>query len=93
MNTGKPGMDKWSFEVELEIKDINHLIANSRDPNQFRSVIRRFLQNAASLTNLMDACIHEVDLKKNHYAQELEKQTRKEQQMLAEHKQDLRFAF
>lgn len=55
--TTKPGMDSWSYEVELEIKDIKHLIAFSGDPQQFRSLIRRFLQNAASLTNLMDHCI------------------------------------
>ena len=54
------GAQTWSHEVELEIKDINFLVGFSKDPLQFKSLIRRFLQNAAALTNLMTASIEEI---------------------------------
>ena len=46
--------DQFSYEVELEVSKIDWLLQFVNDEQRFRSVVRRFLQNAASLTRLMD---------------------------------------
>ena len=43
----------FNYEVELEISDIKHLIAHAGNQQAFNSLVRRFLQNAASLTHLL----------------------------------------
>lgn len=46
-------VDKFSYEVELEVSKVDYLIGFARNEINFRSLIRRFLQNAASLTHLL----------------------------------------
>jgi hypothetical protein len=51
---GKTGpVDQFGYEVELEVSKVDYLIGFARDEKNFRSLIRRFLQNAASLTHLL----------------------------------------
>lgn len=42
-----------NYEVELEINDVSFFVQNLGDETAFRSIVRRFLQNAASLTHLL----------------------------------------
>ena len=49
-NKGKSELD---YEVELEICDVNYLMGYVGDEIAFRSIIRRFLQNAAMLTKFL----------------------------------------
>lgn len=52
--------DNLSYEVELEIADINFLIANMHDEKGFRSIVRRFLQNSFALTHMLAYCREQV---------------------------------
>ena len=54
MTTGNNSAQRdFSYEVECEISKIDHLIQFANDEIAFRSIIRRFLQNVASLTHLL----------------------------------------
>ena len=43
-----------SFEVEVEIADMNHLTENMKDFGIFNKLIRRYLQNLAALTKIIE---------------------------------------
>ena len=49
------------YEVELEISDMHHLLQNQNQPELFKGIIRRFLQNVFSLANLMIIASKEID--------------------------------
>ena len=83
----------YTYEIEIEIIDIEFLIGFSQDPYKFKSLIKRFLQNTASITNLMFACYHElVNLKDQKYQLQLQQQEY-EAKLLAEHEKKLTTAF
>ena len=45
--------DRWSYEVECEVSNVEHLIELAGDEIAFRSAIQMYLQNVASLTHLL----------------------------------------
>ena len=52
--------DHLSYEVELEISKVDYLLQFANDEFRFRSIIRRFLQNSASLTHLLASSKHKA---------------------------------
>ena len=49
------GGGELSYEVELEVEDIDWLVRQAKDSNHFlfQSAIRRYIQNAASLSHVL----------------------------------------
>lgn len=50
------------YEVEIEISDMQHLVANIDNPGNFQSIIRRYLQNVFGFTKMMMDCGNEIIL-------------------------------
>lgn len=42
-----------SFEIEVEVNDLNHFISNLGNFINFNRIIRRYLQNVASVQHLV----------------------------------------
>ena len=45
--------NSFSYEVELEVSDVRSFILHANDEKSFRSLVRCYLENAASLTHLL----------------------------------------
>lgn len=56
MTTPGSRVAEFSYEVECEISKIDYLLQNAGDELRFRSIVRRYLQNVASLTHLLADC-------------------------------------
>lgn len=69
------------------------LIQHSKDPLMFRRLVRRFLQNAASLTNLMALIVIELAGAKAAQQKLQVDQAKKNLEMMAAHKSELDSAF
>ena len=85
-----------SYEVECEISKIDHLVQFAGDEIAFRSIIRRFLQNVASLTHLLaDSRRRAKDKQVQVMAAEREHRERVERdnQILEEHRRRAAEAF
>ena len=61
---GNPVPNNLSYETELEISDVSWLQEFITNRQAFIGLIRRFVQNAASLTRLLSLCQTEIKLKK-----------------------------
>lgn len=58
---GKNPHTKFDYEVELELADLRYLVSNLQNYDLCKGFVRRFLQNTASLTNLMFIAAKDID--------------------------------
>ena len=82
-----------SYEVELEISDVNYLIQFANNPPAFHSLVRRFLQNAASLTHLLASCKGEIMHQQRQREEHIKREAEKEEKMMAEYAKEVSDAF
>lgn len=66
---GRPN-GRLEYEVELEIADIKYVAANLQQPDHFKGIVRRYLQNAFSLPRLMFSCRKTIDYEEERRRQE-----------------------
>lgn len=53
---------KLDYEVELELADLTYLVKNLQNYELCKGFVRRFMQNTASLTNLMFLAARDIDM-------------------------------
>jgi hypothetical protein len=61
MVEGKNPHTKFEYEVEVELADLRYLVTNINNYELCKGFVRRFLQNTASLTNLMYVAAADLD--------------------------------
>jgi len=59
---GNQHSTKLEYEVELELADLTYLVKNLNNFELCKGFVRRFLQNTASITNLMHLAAKDIDL-------------------------------
>lgn len=49
------------YEVEIEISDMKYVVSNMDKTEDFKSIIRRYLQNVFGITKMMMECGNEIE--------------------------------